>query len=111
MKLNQLTLTEALAGIKKKEFTGREVFDDCWREIKSRDGEIHAFLDVASQDDYQERGQFHGLPLAIKDNFCTLQFQTRASSKVLDGFHAPYQATVVNKVQEAGFSFIGKNYQ
>ncbi|MBQ6438246.1 Asp-tRNA(Asn)/Glu-tRNA(Gln) amidotransferase subunit GatA [bacterium] len=108
MKLNQLTLTQALAGIKAQKFSAREVYDACVAAIKEKNPDLHAFLDHTDGSNYQDRGRFHGLPLAIKDNFCTHEFQTRASSAVLDGFHAPYQATVVNKLAEAGFSFLGK---
>ncbi len=109
MKLNQLTLTQALEGIKAKKFSGREVFQDCLTAIEQKNPDIHAYLDVADENDFAgEDGEFFGLPLAIKDNFCTKKFQTRASSKVLDGFRAPYQATVVNKLQQRGFSFLGK---
>ena len=109
MTLNTLTFTQALAGIKEKKFSGDEIFADCLREIKKRDGELHAYLDVASRADFAG-GQlkYGGIPLAIKDIYCTHLFQTRASSKVLDGFRAPYQATVVDKLEADGFSFLGK---
>ena len=109
MKLNELTLTAALDGIKHKKFSGREVFTACREAIEQKNAELNAFLDVAEDEDFAgESGKFSGLPLGVKDNFCTKRFHTRASSKVLTGFRAPYQATVVDKVVAAGLSLIGK---
>ncbi|MBQ6449953.1 aspartyl/glutamyl-tRNA amidotransferase subunit A [bacterium] len=109
MKLNQLTFVQALEGIKAKKFSGREVFADCLQAIKEKNPTLNAYLDVATPDDFpQKPGKYAGLPLAVKDNFCTLDYYTRASSRVLDGFRAPYQATVVQKLADSGFSFLGK---
>jgi len=109
MKLNELTLIQAVDGIKAKKFSGKEVYAACLEAIQQKDEQLHAFLDVASESDFAgEQGEFAGLPLAIKDNFCTTKFQTRASSRVLDCFRAPYQATVVQKLVDRGFSLVGK---
>ncbi|MBQ6436534.1 aspartyl/glutamyl-tRNA amidotransferase subunit A [bacterium] len=109
MKLNQLTLTQALEGIKAKKFSGQEVFQDCLKSIREQNEALNVYLDVATAEDFPAKvGKYAGLPIAIKDNFCTHKWQTRASSKLLDGFHAPYQATVVQKLEDAGFSFLGK---
>jgi len=48
------------------------------------------------------------LPLAIKDNFCTRNIRTTASSKVLDNFTPPYESTVTQRLIDSGFSTIGK---
>ena len=48
------------------------------------------------------------MPISIKDNFCTEGVQTTAASKTLSGFIAPYDATVVRKLKEAGAVLIGK---
>ncbi|MDD3531977.1 MAG: Asp-tRNA(Asn)/Glu-tRNA(Gln) amidotransferase subunit GatA [Candidatus Shapirobacteria bacterium] len=49
-----------------------------------------------------------GLPIAIKDNFCTLDFPTTASSLVLNNYHPPYESTVTQKLKKAGAIILGK---
>ncbi|HEX6641096.1 MAG TPA: amidase family protein, partial [Thermoanaerobaculia bacterium] len=49
-----------------------------------------------------------GVPVAIKDNLCTLEFTTTCASRILEGFRAPYEATVVRRLREAGALIVGK---
>src|SRR5688572_29143788 len=53
-------------------------------------------------------GPLHGVPIAIKDNMCTVGVPTTASSKILQGFVPPYNATVVERLERAGAIVIGK---
>ena len=53
-------------------------------------------------------GVLYGMPVAVKDNICTLDFTTTAGSKVLAGWHAPYEATAVAKLRVAGALIAGK---
>ncbi|MEI8195951.1 MAG: Asp-tRNA(Asn)/Glu-tRNA(Gln) amidotransferase subunit GatA [Phycisphaerae bacterium] len=53
-------------------------------------------------------GLLGGVPIALKDNMCTNYGRTTCSSKMLENFHAPYNATVVNKLQAAGAVILGK---
>ena len=48
------------------------------------------------------RGPFHGLPIAIKDNLASSDFETTCASRILEGFRAPYDATVLQKLGRAG---------
>ena len=54
------------------------------------------------------RGLLLGLPMSIKDNMCTTFGTTTCSSKILENFHAPYNATVVEKLEAAGAVILGK---
>ena len=56
----------------------------------------------------EQLGSLAGLPLAIKDNICTSFGLTTCSSKILDNFRSPYDATVVEKLIEADAIIIGK---
>jgi aspartyl-tRNA(Asn)/glutamyl-tRNA(Gln) amidotransferase subunit A len=66
-------------------------------------------MDVAREVDAGKRvGPLAGVPIAIKDNLCTTFGATTCSSKMLQNFHAPYNATVVEKLESAGAVIVGK---
>jgi aspartyl-tRNA(Asn)/glutamyl-tRNA(Gln) amidotransferase subunit A len=54
------------------------------------------------------RGPLHGVPIALKDNLCTRDVATTAGSKMLDGYLPPYDATVVERLEQAGAVVIAK---
>jgi aspartyl-tRNA(Asn)/glutamyl-tRNA(Gln) amidotransferase subunit A len=89
--------------------------------IDEREGDIHAFNLVladeararaAEIDDAvavgRDPGPLAGVPVALKDNMCTHGIPTTCSSKILDGWRPPYDATVVTKLRDAGAVVIGK---
>jgi aspartyl-tRNA(Asn)/glutamyl-tRNA(Gln) amidotransferase subunit A len=89
--------------------------------IDAREGDIHAFNLVLAEeararaaeiDDAvsvgRDPGPLAGVPIALKDNMCTRGIPTTCSSKILDGWRPPYDATVVTKLREAGAIVIGK---
>ena len=89
--------------------------------IDEREGDIHAFNLVlaaeartrAAEIDEavsvgRDPGPLAGVPIALKDNMCTRGIPTTCSSKILDGWRPPYDATVVTKLREAGAIVIGK---
>src|SRR2546425_880291 len=47
-------------------------------------------------------GVLYGMPVAVKDNICTLEFTTSCGSKILEGYRSPYEATAVAKLKAAG---------
>ena len=53
-------------------------------------------------------GVLYGMPVAVKDNICTLEFTTTCGSKILEGYHSPYEATAVAKLKAAGALIAGK---
>jgi aspartyl-tRNA(Asn)/glutamyl-tRNA(Gln) amidotransferase subunit A len=53
-------------------------------------------------------GVLYGMPVAVKDNSCTLEFTTTCGSKILEGYRSPYEATAVTKLKAAGALIAGK---
>lgn len=56
----------------------------------------------------QASGPLAGIPIAHKDLFCTTEYPTTAASKMLDGYHSPFDATVVTRLKAAGTVTVGK---
>jgi len=89
--------------------------------IAAREPALHAYNEVwadraleqagaidARRAAGQDIGPLGGVPLAVKDNMCTLYGRTTCSSKILADFRAPYQATAVDKLEAAGAVILGK---
>ena len=88
--------------------------------IEQADGDLHAFNEVWSEQALRqaraadreraatEPGLLAGLPLALKDNLCTTGGHTTCSSRILSAYRAPYAATVVSRLLEAGANILGK---
>ncbi|HEV2671282.1 MAG TPA: Asp-tRNA(Asn)/Glu-tRNA(Gln) amidotransferase subunit GatA [Gemmatimonadales bacterium] len=53
-------------------------------------------------------GVLYGMPVAVKDNICTLEFTTSCGSRILEGYRSPYEATAVAKLKAAGALIVGK---
>lgn len=120
MKLNELTIKEAREGLKAKKFSSVELTKDCLDRIKKLEPKLNAFVTVTEKEALRQaqgadvlikqgaEKPLLGIPISIKDNFCTKGIRTTASSKVLDSFIPPYDATVVAKLKNAGMILLGK---
>src|SRR5258705_13526775 len=53
-------------------------------------------------------GVLYGMPVAVKDNICTLEFTTSCGSRILEGYRSPYEATAIAKLKAAGALIAGK---
>ena len=103
------------------ERSAREVLDDHLAAIEAREAEIHAFNLVLADEARaaaaeidrrvaagEDIGPLAGVPVALKDNLCTRGVPTTCSSRILEGWTPPYDATVVTKLATAGAVMIGK---
>jgi len=118
--MHDKTLSELAAALTAGEFSSRELTEHQLARIARLDGELNSFITVTPEaalaaadaaDAARARGQagpLTGLPLAIKDLFCTEGVLTTAGSKMLANFVSPYDATVVEKLKAAGTVSLGK---
>ncbi|MBO5443026.1 MAG: Asp-tRNA(Asn)/Glu-tRNA(Gln) amidotransferase subunit GatA [Alphaproteobacteria bacterium] len=117
--LNKLTIAESLAGLKKKEFSATELTKEYIKSMEAN-RKLNAYvletpekaLEQAAKSDEKYKngtaGALEGIPLGIKDLFCTKDIRTTACSHILDGFVPQYESTVTQKLLDAGASFLGK---
>lgn len=121
MELFELTAHELADKIASREVSAREVADSVLGRIDAVEQSVKAYVNVTkalarTQSDAvdsriaagERLGPLAGIPIALKDNLCTTGIETTCSSKILKGFIPPYNATVVDKLSDAGGVFIGK---
>ena len=108
--LNTLTLKQALDKLEKKEITLNDINRDVKQAIEKLNKDLNVYLTLNDQEVSQEeqQGPLAGLPIAIKDNYCTRDLRTTASSTVLDNFKPQFESTVTKKLKEAGGYVVGK---
>jgi aspartyl-tRNA(Asn)/glutamyl-tRNA(Gln) amidotransferase subunit A len=110
--LNTLTLKQAIDALDKDEITLEEIYQDIEQAVSEKQAELNIYLtlneDAKKQALAARELPLRGLPIAVKDNFCTKGLRTTASSKVLDNFIPPYESTVTSRMQENGGIIYGK---
>ncbi len=112
---------ETAAAVRNGSLKAADVVEQHLAAIAARDGEIHAFNHVMADQAREsaaavdaavaagnDPGPLAGVTVALKDNMCTRGVPTTCSSKILDGWKPPYDATVVTTLQRAGAIAIGK---
>lgn len=109
---NTLTLTTALAALKKGDLTLDEIYADTMAAIAKENSNLNIYLTLneSALEQAKSRQQLPlmGLPIAVKDNFCTKDLRTTASSKLLESFTPQYESTVTSRLLAAGGTIIGK---
>ncbi|MDQ3569044.1 MAG: Asp-tRNA(Asn)/Glu-tRNA(Gln) amidotransferase subunit GatA [Actinomycetota bacterium] len=119
--MTALPAVKVAASIRRGERSARQVVEESLSAIAAREPEIHAFnvvLDdeaLAAADAIDHRlaagedpGPLAGVPVAVKDNLCTRGVPTTCSSRMLEGWRPPYDATVIERITGAGGIVIGK---
>ncbi len=117
--LTNLTITEALKGLENKDFTAVELTQshinamDACKELNAYITETPELaLEQAKASDNRrasgDAGALDGIPLGIKDLFCTNGVQTTAASHILEGFVPQYESTVTQNLLNEGAVFLGK---
>lgn len=117
--LSKLTIAAARDALRKGDVTSLELTESCLSEIDSA-GALNAFVhntpDVAREQanaaDERIKGgdapAMCGIPLGIKDLFCTKGVASQAASGILDGFKPEYESTVTQNLFDAGAVMLGK---
>lgn len=120
MDVHNLTITDIKADLKDKKYSAVELTKAYLERIKTLEPKLNAFVTVTEEkalkdakkaDELLADGQdlpVLGIPMSIKDNFSTKYIETTASSKVLEHYRPPFNATVVQRLEDAGMVMVGK---
>src|SRR5262245_48829896 len=118
--MHTLTLAELSAGLRARRFSSVEVTEHFLKRIEQHNPSLNAYITVTkeralAQAQAADRqlaaggaGPLAGVPIAHKDIFCTDGVLTTCGSRMLSNFVAPYDATVVTKLNAAGVVTLGK---
>lgn len=109
MELTDLTVHELMEKVKNKETTIEEITKAYAARINEKEPEVNAFVSTRLDEAITEsRNSEAGIPIGIKDNICTKGIKTTCSSKMLENFVSPYDATVITKIKEKNMPILGK---
>ncbi len=114
-----LSIVEASAKLASRELSSLELVRACRANIDVRNPSLNAYLEAfddaeeqaRAADERRAKGESHpllGIPLAIKDNILIEGRKVSAASKILEGYRATYDATVIKKLKAAGAVFLGR---
>lgn len=119
--MKNLNIKKAREGLIKKEFSAVELAKFYLNKIKKENKKYNDFIslteDLALKQakkvdkktaNYEKLGPLEGVPIAIKDNILVEDYKTTAGSKILENYIAPYDATVIKKLKNAGAIILGK---
>jgi len=121
MRLNTLTIAKARAALDAGEISSRELTEACLQETRSLNGALNAVIETYEDTAIAEaeradtrrvqgksEGALDGIPLAFKDVMLLQGRHITAGSKILHGYVAPTDATVIRKLKEQGAVFVGR---
>lgn len=118
--MHQQTLAELSANLNNKSISSKEMTEYFLQRIAQFNTDLNAFItptpelalaQAAAADQRRAKGEtapLLGIPIAQKDIFCTQGVRTSCGSKMLDNFIAPYNATIIDKFNQAGSVMLGK---
>jgi len=107
--LLDLTAARAAAAVRAGDLDAGELWDAYRARAAGED--LNAFIWVAEERPDTPEGPLGGVPLAVKDLFCTQGVPSQAGSRILEGYRPPYTATAVEKLRDAGAPLLGKTNQ
>ena len=121
MNITDLTVHELQEKLKNKELTITEITQAYVDRINEKEKDVEAFVTTLTDEALEQakdvqakvesgeiKGELAGIPIGIKDNLCTKGIRTTCSSRMLEDFIAPYNATIVEKVNNENMINLGK---
>ncbi len=121
MDITELTVHELQEKLKNKELTITQITNAYVDRINEKEKDVQAFVTTLTDEANKQAseiedkvnkgeitGEFAGIPIGIKDNMCTKGVKTTCSSKMLENFVSPYDATVVEKLNDENIINLGK---
>lgn len=121
MEIYDLTIHEVRDLLEKKEITSVALVEKVFERIDAVEEDMASFLALYKEEALEKAevmdakyeageplGDLAGIPIAVKDNMCTIGKKTTCGSKMLENFIPPYDATVIEKLEDAGAIIIGK---
>ena len=121
MNITELTVHELQQKLESKELTIKEIMESYCERINEKEPEVEAFVTTYLEeakaeaqkvqeklDNGEELGKYAGIPIGIKDNLCMKGTKTTCSSKMLENFVSPYDATVIEKLKDENIISLGK---
>ena len=121
MNITELTVCELQEKLKNKELTVTEITKAYTDRIEEKEKDVQAFVTTLTEEANKKAqevevqinngkitGEFAGIPIGIKDNICTKGVKTTCSSKMLENFVSPYDATVMDKLNSENLINLGK---
>lgn len=121
MELYELTAHELMDKLKNKEITATDITKSYVDRINDKEKDVEAFVTTTTDEALEKAKEiqakldngeinsiYAGIPIGIKDNICTKGVKTTCASKMLENFVAPYDATVMNKINDENMIMLGK---
>ncbi|MDR1160386.1 MAG: Asp-tRNA(Asn)/Glu-tRNA(Gln) amidotransferase subunit GatA, partial [Syntrophomonadaceae bacterium] len=117
MELWELTLQQMIDQLKSKHISSVELVGSIYEHTKKTDQAVKAFITLEDKDKIMEQARLcdtetfrgiKGIPYGLKDIFCTRGLKTTCASHILNNFIPPYNATVVNKLNDQQGLILGK---
>ena len=121
MNITELTVHELQEKLENKELTIKEITKAYTDRMDEKEKDVQAFVTILKDeankkaeeiqskiDNGEIKGELAGIPIGIKDNICTKGIKTTCSSKMLENFVSPYDATVMEKINNENMINLGK---
>ncbi len=120
MDVSSMKIRDMRKALDNKEISARELASEYISKIKEYDGDLKCYITLAEEQAYEQADSAQeiinggnskpltGIPLAIKDNICTIGVKTTCASRMLENFIPPYNATVMEKLDSQNIVMLGK---